>query len=313
MHINSAREMRAVGNSHGAEQQERFAERYGKPHLRTNYYLDQIIAICDEEWADGLTTANLRRLRARIVKRQKCDLAAADELNLAEALAVLEGNTLVSFETMNQLQSVWANAPYTTLDRFIDLGVDIAQADIQVVAGERPTICPNADPSLPAEVADKVLDTARRFPGLFPMKKGQTIHWVGRRAWERNRCTCSFPQTERLDAGRAGGTIEDEIPGTLAASGPPESANTSLSLDELDDTQRAGVELMFRREAFDRHHRLNSQEIADGLGTSSAEQVRQTFRRIVGKWLQSNQGRASGYWLTSDAAEFLRPIFTAKS
>lgn len=80
--------------------------------------------------------------------------------------------------------------PFTALDRILTLGMDVHRADCRIVNGAELTACPNADPPLPVECLSCVVAIFNRFKLLPP---GQTVHWVGHRAWIRNRCDCSFP------------------------------------------------------------------------------------------------------------------------
>ncbi|MFL5341880.1 MAG: hypothetical protein ACJ8F7_17175, partial [Gemmataceae bacterium] len=157
-------------------------------------------AICNEKYGP-LTYENAIRLRGEICRFRKCGAPEADALELSEAVMNLEGDILVmkleghelaTSKAMKALLDIGARGPFTTLDRFPSLGIDIARADFKVVPGNHPTICPNADPSIPEEYVADVLIVAWRFPVLIPIPNGHTVHWIGRNGWERNLCKCQF-------------------------------------------------------------------------------------------------------------------------
>jgi hypothetical protein len=86
-------------------------------------------------------------------------------------------------------QSAAAHNQY--LIDYIQIGMDVWQpvsrADCLIVDGKRPTLCPDADPVMPVAFLPAVESC---FHDLELLQPEQTIHWVGVRAYARNRCRC---------------------------------------------------------------------------------------------------------------------------
>jgi hypothetical protein len=154
--------------------------------------IDRIALLCDELFGGtGLTVENIRQLRVRVCRKLHCQPAQADALSLEETADVLENIERVSIETLNAMQPCLASDQLTTIDLLITPNgsqIPVYWASCRIVPDKEPSICPKADPSIPAEFLPLVLQAFNRFPGRVPA--GHTIHWIGHRAWRRNACTC---------------------------------------------------------------------------------------------------------------------------
>jgi hypothetical protein len=151
--------------------------------------IDLLELYCDEMYSGtSLTMQNVRRVRADLCNRLHCRADAVEDFSLDEVVDTLKGihRVSLSFWTPEQ-QHAMAMAPLSRWDHLIDLGLDIHLADCLIVEGSHPSVCPNADPPLPAAYAPSVVEI---FERLGQLPAGKTIHWIGYRAWQRNLCNC---------------------------------------------------------------------------------------------------------------------------
>jgi hypothetical protein len=151
--------------------------------------ISRLIQICDGQFnGTGLTAENVRKLRADLCNRQRISLDSANDLSLHEIADLLQGVQRVPIEFWTpERQHISATAPFTTLDKIMDLNLPIHPGDCRIVEGENPTVCPMSDPPLPGEYLPCVVEIFKRL-GLLP--SGRTIHWVGINAWRGNLCKC---------------------------------------------------------------------------------------------------------------------------
>ena len=97
----------------------------------------------------------------------------------------------------------------------------------RVVRGDRPTLCPAADPALPSTLLP---DVARRVRELVGLPAGLTIHWTGHEAGMRGSCRChpDAPTAAPADVGQWPEVVPsrgDEL------TGPADEAAASQSYD----------------------------------------------------------------------------------
>lgn len=76
---------------------------------------------------------------------------------------------------------------YDAITVFPGQTVGVSGLSCKVIAGDRPTLCPEARPALPPSMLAAALRAVRRMNKLPP---GTTIHWVGHDTGIRNRCRC---------------------------------------------------------------------------------------------------------------------------
>ncbi len=67
------------------------------------------------------------------------------------------------------------------------VAVQITGLSCKVILGSVPTLCPDADPSLPPTMLSVIPQAFQRFT---PLPEGLTLHWVGHNAGSRNLCRC---------------------------------------------------------------------------------------------------------------------------
>jgi hypothetical protein len=205
-----------------------------QPDEREMPGIRRIELLCDlEEGEAGINAAKVRRLRARICRRQHWQPQHAEGLTLGEAADILEGVQRVTLEELQRAQSGYLHHGLATLDT-VHVGseevVQVTGLSCKVVAGTTPTACPDANPVLPPSLLAGAERAIRR---LYPLPEGTTIHWVGHDAGVRNRCRChpnapfAAPFDQSRWAGVASSPASQPLPAVRIASSPLGSASSS--------------------------------------------------------------------------------------
>ena len=188
--------------------------------------------------------------------------------------------------------------PFETIDILPSLGMRICPADCKIVKGNVPSYCPNADPPIPEAFLPDVENAFRRFPSLLP--PGHTIHWIGRRAWQRNLCRCNAAPA--ADTGR-----------NQAGTGNAEETTDGARAEGLSDRQRLILETMLEHEITSERRRKSRDAIVKLINRMhKASSYGRDFAALAKPergMLQTREGPGGGVWLTREGkkeAERLR-------
>jgi hypothetical protein len=155
--------------------------------------ISRVELLCDRLPGEaGITVAKVRRLRADICERTRCQISHANNLTLNEAADTLEGVHRVSLAEQQAAQHDQLHHGLATLD-MIQVGVEprdfvqVTGVSCKVIPGTTPTACPDAKPILPPSLLRKAEEAIRR---LYQLPAGTTIHWLGHDTGVRSRCRC---------------------------------------------------------------------------------------------------------------------------
>jgi predicted transcriptional regulator len=203
-----------------------------------------------------------------------------------------------------------ANPPlHPTVARFLTtyrgaVKVPVTGYSCLVVAGDRPTLCSEADPVLPTSLLPAALRAVRRLNNL---PQGTTIHWVGDETGIRNRCP-HYPDApyaapfdkERWASVVAAGGRPRATPETKGASGSGSTLEPT-EVEELTDDEFAIFDELNAHSAFGENRRRKANEIAEGVNRKIGERrFSEMLSSLVKRgYLNVKQGRHDpGYFLT---------------
>jgi hypothetical protein len=157
---------------------------------------------CAREYGTGITYKSLLGLRVKLCRKLAVPAEEADAKDAQEIIDLICGVKRcppeLAFQQIapgsaEKVPGIWLNAVAHNqyLIDYIYVGLDtwhpISRADCLIVSGKKPTLCPDADPVMPADLLASVVDA---FCKLGLLKDGQTIHWVGVKSYVRGRCRC---------------------------------------------------------------------------------------------------------------------------
>jgi hypothetical protein len=189
--------------------------RKGKVNFFDEYRLREE---CARKYATDITHESAAGLRDALCRKREMPPAMIDAMDAQTVIDLICDVTRLPPELAFQelvpghpekVPKVWleAVAHNQYLIDYLKIGIDvwqpISRADCLIVDGERPTLCPDADPVMPVDFLPEV---EVRFRELGLLKGGQTIHWVGVKTHTRNRCRCfgtrSVPELDSYFHGR---------------------------------------------------------------------------------------------------------------
>jgi hypothetical protein len=192
--------------------------------------------------------------------------------------------------------------------------VDLTGYSCKVIAGDRPTLCPDASPVLPPSMLSVALRAVLR---LNRLPAGTTIHWVGHETGIRNRCKChpDAPYAAPFDRERWPAVVTPPPLASADAFAAPDAPSQFHPSERQDSILAA----MYELGATGRNRRKTRREIASTVqrGLSAASIGADCAVLKENEYVGSQEGSGGGCWLTSKgigrAKQILSPPDRAKS
>jgi hypothetical protein len=180
-----------------------------------SYDEGRLQSACAKEYGTDISFESVVGLRTILCRKMAIPPKAVEEMDAQEAIDRICGIKRcppeLAFQELTpgspeKVPKIWldALAHNQYLIDYIHIGMGawqtVSRADCIIVPGTTPSLCPDADPVMPAHLLPSVKEA---FCELKLLNAGQTIHWVGVKTYLRKRCRCFGTGAPARSPGRA--------------------------------------------------------------------------------------------------------------